>query len=273
MAKVSALPDEAKASSIPIEVASARRGEFERLDPVGGFKHWSPEPSWSIQKLYLEELSGRFPDSLRLCFFRKVLTCGVTEVIEQCKQNADSMVLVSTLLLGICAAEMHSMSTVEDNISCYRWESKDEEEIEVMDNWCSSFAAIGSVVSLLATTWCIMILWRSCFNFHPPDGAAYFVYKYWHSIVMVPGFLISCVGVCLSAGFMRFLPNWSVVLIWPIGQMGLGLSLAWHYVKELRMRDLVDPAKPELGFSDSFLEQMGIPISDTGAQKDDISCN
>ena len=254
------------------DIAALRSGEFELIDPRGGHTHWLP-PNWqSIPKLYLREVTKRWPNGERLMFLRSIIFKGAEQTRDDFVSKAENEALFSALALGVLVDETHvradfaspgGFCAIGYATNC---------------NLQAHASAIGVILSLLIITWCMAGV---AFLRNLTPDSIFYQTEHNFNILVAPSALLSFMFTCLGFAMTNRLglqwwqytmdpeddsqiltleavllsPVFVAMMVWALLSFIVPAWLGSRCIPEFKMRDL-DPSGK--GFSDDFLQAVGV---------------
>lgn len=247
-----------------VELSKLRTGNFDVIDPVGGFVHESPTSDWTVQGAYLKELKGlRFMSLLlwrmpRTIMLRMAILSGVDTALSSVKQLLEHLAIICALLMTVVHVESFQGITPE---LC--------ESLDDGNYMCSTqvdAANYSMILCITNVTYCVV--WIGVMSFRPIESAAYRLHTEYYRMVFLPvvlmiaafvafGWAFSTRIIIQAIGLQPFRLPVSVFFFafWPTLCLVVLAVATWASLTELKQRDL-DPSRS--GFSDSFLHATGV---------------
>ena len=259
-----------------ITLGELRNGQFQLVDPVSGHLHWAPDPKWTLQGMYLKELTKMWflpppfgPDCTKLWLGRALIMQGTQSVTTFLSAFYDTMALVAALLITVAV----ETTFLDDDAQGQCQENK------VLSDACNTQVLAGIIASaacIIQLFWCI--LFKLVLNVWPPEAFAHVIFRFWYLGFGVTIALMLVINVSFVTSFQYriglqtygydsayhashtgwhplVLTSFWIWMAWPIAMFLVILFGQALTIFMFRKRDL---EVTQTGFSNAFLNATGV---------------
>lgn len=263
------------------DINKLREGEWDAIDPVGGFVHLSPDGNWSVQGTYLKALKGSRILSLlgfsilRTMLLRMAITSGVEAAFSAIRMLLEHFAIICALLMTIILQETYLGIEREQ---CFNYDKDDCVRGFARECVCSAqvdSATISLILCIVNVTYCIIII--ALMTFRPIETGAYRMYTEFYRMVIIPIMLMISAFISFGWAYSTRILRQSfdstggkhpmggnlggtstamallLFLFWPSLCFAVLFMAGWTTITELKTRDLTGSC-----FSDSFLQATGV---------------